>query len=302
MQEIFEFAERGVVVVVEAERGSLSVTGADAKSWLNGLVTCDVIAVDERRAGFGLLLSKQGKVQADLDLLSSPGGLLLGLPASELAEIERQLDRYLVMEDAELSPAEQVRWLRLLGPRAAAAVAAIARPLASGELNWLGGWTVAVSAPELAAALSAIDAVLGDAVLHATPDAWRALRVARSFPLFGVDYGRDDNPHEASLERRAVSWSKGCYLGQEVVCMQDMRGRVKRRLLPLAVESDLAVEVGSEVHAAGETAAVGRVTSAERINGRVFAFAMLKAPFFEGKVELSVLGRPARIVAPSTSA
>ena len=88
------------------------------------------------------------------------------------------------------------------------------------------------------------------ALRRGTDADWEALRIAQAFGRFGVDFGEADNPHEAALDRRAVSWSKGCYLGQEVVCMQDMRGKLKRRLVALALEDSAeAPPVGSPVTA-----------------------------------------------------
>ena len=66
-------------------------------------------------------------------------------------------------------------------------------------------------------------------------DDWPRVRVTHGVGLFGTDYGPSDNPHEAALERRAIAWNKGCYLGQEAVFMQDARGKVKRRLVVLRV-------------------------------------------------------------------
>jgi folate-binding protein YgfZ len=131
--------------------------------------------------------------------------------------------------------------------------------------------------------------------LHATPAEWDALRISKTFPAFGRDYGVEDNPHEASLEKLAVSFSKGCYLGQEVVCMQDMRGKVKRRLISLKLQTAATVDAGSEVSTdAGEV--VGQVTSSARCGAEAFALARVRAPFFEGMTPLSVGGAPAEFV------
>ncbi len=101
--------------------------------------------------------------------------------------------------------------------------------------------------------------------------------VESGWPEFEVDFGESDNAHEAALDRRAVSWSKGCYLGQEVVCMQDMRGKVKRRVVPFELSAGELPAVGAEVSSAsGES--IGRVTSAVQTEGgRLLGLGMLKA-------------------------
>ena len=284
----------GTIVLADPRR-TLRITGKDAVSWLNGLVTCDVASVDERRGSFGLLLTKQGKVVSELEIVRAGQSLLLGLDPSVFDSVRELLDRYLVMEDAELEEAPELFWLRLVGRGAETASAPSA--LARGSIDWLRVGGVALVAAETHRAQVEAELRAGGAIFGRDED-WEALRLSHSFPKFGVDYGPEDNPHEASLERRAVSWTKGCYLGQEVVCMQDMRGRVKRRLVALEVD-DGGVTVGADVRARGESEPVGRVTSSVTLGSKSFAMARLRAPFFEGTEPLEVLGTSARIVAPS---
>ena len=144
--------------------------------------------------------------------------------------------------------------------------------------------------------VSAALAAAGKGV-RASREAWDALRIARAFPEFGRDYSAGDNPHEASLEALAVSFNKGCYLGQEVVCMQDMRGRVKRRLVALELGASSGVEAGAEVTAAGSGEKVGELTSVARSGASLYGFARVRAPFFEPGTELWVSGAPSRGVA-----
>jgi folate-binding protein YgfZ len=132
---------------------------------------------------------------------------------------------------------------------------------------------------------------------------WDAFRIAQSLGRFGVDFGEADNPHEAALDRRAVSWSKGCYLGQEVVCMQDMRGKLKRRLVALSLDSAAGEPaVGSPVTTVDGAEAVGELTSVARspVTGKLLALARVKSPYFEGNAALGVGGAQAAFVAQST--
>jgi hypothetical protein len=128
---------------------------------------------------------------------------------------------------------------------------------------------------------------------------WEVFRITEVLGRFGVDFGETDNPHEAALDRRAVSWSKGCYLGQEVVCMQDMRGKLKRRLVALQLDTagDLP-QAGSPVTTNDGAEAVGELTSVARspVTGRAVALARLKSPYFEGKAALGVAGMKAAFV------
>src|SRR5690349_16291353 len=93
----------GSIIVPELTRETLRVRGPDAKSWLNGVLSCDVAALTPAQGVYGLLLSKQGKIQAELDLVEAGDSVLLGVSPGRGSAVAEQLDRVLVMEDAELS-------------------------------------------------------------------------------------------------------------------------------------------------------------------------------------------------------
>src|SRR5689334_19647558 len=113
-------------------RDTLRVKGPDRKTWLDGLLTCAVTAVAPGSAGYGLLLTKQGKIVSDAYLLDNGQELFVGVAPGRGADVRELLDRYLVMEDAELEqPAEALAWR--IGAQAAAGA------LSSGALS-LGGW------------------------------------------------------------------------------------------------------------------------------------------------------------------
>src|SRR5450432_2735450 len=96
-----------VLVVLQEARGTLRVTGPEAKSWLNGLVSCDVLQVAEGRGAFGLALNKQGKIQSEVEIVAAPDGLLIGVSPGVDEKLAAALDKFLVMEDAELSVASK---------------------------------------------------------------------------------------------------------------------------------------------------------------------------------------------------
>lgn len=281
-------------VVSDEARGVLAVSGGDRVSWLNGVVTCDATLAAPGRAVFGLLLSKQGKIQTDFLLLAAPDRLFLTVAEGTAELVRTELDRMLVMEDAELGDVSgELALLTLVGPRAAELARGVGQNGgAMGEVDRPGlrGAALLVPRAELAvvvAALEAAGAVQPDAA------AWQRIRLARGVAAFGADFGPGDNPHEAGLERSAVSWSKGCYLGQEVVFMQDARGKLKRRLVPVSVPAGLPA-VGAELRSEpGEV--VGEVTSVAPVAGGAVAFARVRAPHFEPGTKLVVAGFPAEV-------
>ena len=286
----------------------MSVTGSEAKSWLNGLVTCDVLKVAPGSGAFGLVLNKQGKIQSEAEVVEASAGLLVGVSPGVAEKLAASLDKFLVMEDCELADASDAYlWADFHGVGAA--------PLAESAAKQCGGTAAIMNFTAGAAATLVFerDALLEfERFVERTPalrrgsDAdWEALRIQLLLGRFGVDFGEADNPHEAALDRRAVSWSKGCYLGQEVVCMQDMRGKLKRRLVTLALAESADSElpaVGSPVTVAGGTEPVGELTSVARNpqSGKLLALARLKSPYFEGEQPLGVAGKPARVCSAAT--
>jgi len=292
-----------VLVVLQPARGTLSVTGSDAKSWLNGLVTCDVLKVEPGRGAFGLVLNKQGKIQSEVEIVATEEGLLVGVSPGVAERLGASLDKFLVMEDAELSDVSaDYLWADFHGLGAA--------PLAEAAAKLCAGVASGIRFSSEAAATLVFERdellelerfVERSPTLRRGTDAdWEALRIAQTIGRFGIDFGEADNPHEAALDRRAVSWNKGCYLGQEVVCMQDMRGKLKRRLVALALgDSAETPGAGTTVTAAETAEAVGELTSVARspLTGKLLALARVKGPYFEGKAPLSVGGEPAAFIA-----
>ncbi len=285
---------------VQRDHGCLAVRGPDAKSWLNGVVTCDAKALSDTRGLFGLLLTKQGKIQTDLLLLEGAGTVYLGVSPQFAARAFAELDRMLVMEDAELvDRSAELVILTLHGPRAVELGRAVPGPLAFGELDPTGhgGAALVVERAELAATSQRL------LELGASSDQgpqWLALRLEGAWPEFGVDYSQNDNPHQAALDRRAIAWDKGCYLGQEVVCMQDMRGKLKRRIVSIELSGSEAPALGSEVRSARSGEVVGQITSSGFgvSAGAPLALAMVNAPYFEPDQELLVGTAHGKVLTP----
>jgi folate-binding protein YgfZ len=291
-----EVGKTGVLAVRESERGVLSVRGPERATWLNGVVTPDVATLPVGQGVFGLLLSKQGKIHTDFALAVDAERLLLAVSPGTAGLALSELERMLVMEDAEIADISgELECLSLHGARGVELARAVASELSgtAAELDRTGpgGALLFVkrgAGGEATAALARKGAVL------LTEESWLELRLERGIGLFGVDYGPSDNPHEAALDRVAVSWSKGCYLGQEAVFMQDARGKLKRRLSLLAIAGPPPAP-GSRVSAAGD--AVGEVTSAALAADGSRALARVRAPHFEPGTALSVLGVPAVVLA-----
>jgi folate-binding protein YgfZ len=290
---------KSLLLVRAAELATIAVRGADRMSWLNGLLTCNLAKLLPGEAAYGLSVTQKGRIQADVTLFVDEDQVLLAIPATMRDELVAAFDRYLVMEDAEMQSEPFVVW-RAHGPRAGELVETMksveGARVAPLDFTGLGGAVVFAAeadAPRIESALSRVTGELGGSV--GDDAAWERLRLERAIPRFGADFDKTTYPQEAVLERRAVSFDKGCYLGQEVVCMLELRGHVKRKLVPLSLSAGDAPPKGAEVHdAAGNK--VGEITSSVAIpEGGAMALAMVKVSALSPEARVLVGAAEARI-------
>jgi folate-binding protein YgfZ len=295
-------SRENVLVVPAADRAAILITGKDRTSWLNGLVTCELAKRERGQGAYGLLVEKKGRIQTDLFLVPSAdeaeATLALAVPASLRESLLSTLDHYLIMEDAELSASDLVFFVAH-GPRAAE-LRSLAPYAGTVDLLGTGGLVLGVPADGAAALetrLRETVATLGG--VFADDATWDAVRIEAGLPRFGAEVDATLYPQEAALEKLAVSFSKGCYLGQEVVYMLQERGHVKRKLVPLDLDldqGDALPAVGTAVTTpAGE--AVGEIKSAAigPSSGKHVAIAMVKWAHAKQDTELRVGDRTARV-------
>jgi tRNA-modifying protein YgfZ len=291
-------AARDTVLVVSApERSAILVTGKDRTSWLEGLLTCELAKREQGQGAYGLLVEKKGRIQTDLFVIPSADdqALALAIPAALQEAVLATLDHYLIMEDAELTTPE-LAFFVAHGPRAAEL-----RGLApfAGTIDLLGHGGLVLAAPRDEAA--ALEARLATEVaklggVMADEATWDAVRIEHGLPRFGVEFDATLYPQEASLEKLAVSFNKGCYLGQEVVYMLENRGHVKRKLVPLDLDGGSPPAPGTAV-TTPEGEAAGEIKSATLgpMSGKPVAIAMVKWAHSKSGTDLRVAEQTARV-------
>jgi folate-binding protein YgfZ len=253
----------------------LRVHGDDARTWLQGQVTCDVLLGGP--SVHGLVLSATGHVITDVWVLdrSRKGEtpeLWLRMPSRAFDSALKRLDRFIVMEDVELEPTDR----RVIHMLAEPSQEAHATPRLAAE-----GWDVVVSdAESTLAELEREGFTRGDDALY------ERLRITAGKPRLGSDFGEHTLPQEAGL-KSAVSFTKGCYFGQEPVVMLEHRGKPPKRLVQIApLAPSPAIVVGSAVTDA-DGREVGTITSA----APEAALALVKRRALEAG-ELRVNGQP----------
>jgi aminomethyltransferase len=271
------------------ERGAIEVRGSDAVRWLDGMLTNDVRALrpEGPRSGcHALLLTREGRIVADFRVLALPDRFLLETLREAVPGVIARLDKYVIADDVTLADVSaSLARLGLEGPRAPAILAAAAggAPELEAEAHTalvLGGKEVRVAAfgfsgeaafqifaprPDADAVASALRAAaegLGaQTLIDADAASLEVLRVEAGIPALGRELDESVLPAEARLES-AISPSKGCFTGQEVVTRMRSRGRVNHLLVGLCFAGEVPAPVGTALLADG--ARVGSVTSAVR--------------------------------------
>ncbi|MDE3085484.1 MAG: folate-binding protein YgfZ [Acidobacteriota bacterium] len=257
-------ALRGAAGARLARRDGLRVTGPDAASYLQGQCSQDVEALSVGDTAEALLLSPQGKLEAYVRVTrTAPDGFLLDVDEGFGGAVLERLQRFRLRVKAELDPVA-LECLSARGPGAADAVAAVAAEV------WAPfSWGPAVGVDLLA---PSVDPSAAD-VRWSGVAAWEALRVEAGIPVMGAELDEQTIAAEAGLLERTVSFTKGCYTGQELVARLDARGnRVARHLrglvsdagpgtVPAAADAPAPWPAGTEVVDPAGGKVVGTVTS-----------------------------------------
>jgi folate-binding protein YgfZ len=251
-----------------SETGKLALTGREAKAFLQGQVTNDVEALTEGHGLYAAFLTPKGKMLGDLRVLDTGAELLLLTERAALQELWALIHRTKVGFDVEVHKRTlQCGLLSVLGPeaRTAAGVPHLPAEEHANARAEFGGADVRAIATDLgvdllfdAADAPGVEAALAEhGVAHLASVEAEALRVESGRPRFGVDLDPSVIPQEAGLNERAVSFSKGCYVGQETVARLHYRGKPNRQLRGLRLSAPAAP--GAELRL-GERA-VGTVAS-----------------------------------------
>jgi folate-binding protein YgfZ len=249
------------VFVRRDDRGRLRLRGADRLSYLHGLLTNDVATLQAGESRYAALLTAQGRMIADMNVHELGNMLLIELDRSLVTPIREHLDRFVITEDVTVEDvSESLAQVGLYGPGAAAVVRALretpASVVASNEAG-VAGFELIVDADradDLITALRAAGAteVAGEVI--------EVTRIEAGIPRFLVEMDTTTIPLEAGIEERAISMSKGCYVGQEVIVRVLHRGggRVAKKLVGLR----LSAPVEREDRLWNDGREIGRVTSA----------------------------------------
>jgi folate-binding protein YgfZ len=313
--------EENAVIGAIAPRNAIGVSGGDRAAYLQGLLTNDIQALTPGTGCYAAWLTPQGRMLTDLHVFESGDMILLDVPAAELAATLQRLDQFLFSEDVQLADlAATLTSVWIHGPKAAtlleqvlAGVQGLASwpeyhnaratfdevsskndprphfPVVVARVSQLGapGFVVYI---EPSGKDDLERALVDRGALAVEPSVIEAARIEAGYPVFGVDMTDDTIPLEAGIEERAISFSKGCYVGQEVIIrvLHRGHGRVARRLVALRLDGEGAV-AGARILAGDRD--VGTVTSsAVSPTLGPIALGYVHRDFTEAGTQLSVAG------------
>ncbi len=233
---------------------SVTLTGGDRRAFLHNFCTNDVKRLEPGTSCEAFITNVKGKVLGHgLVTCRADELVLVGTPGQAPRLVEH-LDRYLIREDVQLRDTTTQRSYLLVGEEGRQhAEVAFTWKLVGGECNVL----LEVGADE---AESAIGSLGERGYVSIGPQAFLAARIEAGVPLYGVDFDERNFPQEVGRDREAISFTKGCYLGQETVARIDALGHVNQRLVGVRFFENRVPEPGTELIHSGKTA--GHVTSA----------------------------------------
>jgi folate-binding protein YgfZ len=261
------------------QTGWIRVTGDDRVRWLNGMVTNSIQQLQDGEGNYNFLLSVQGRIQGDATIFAEPDALLMETAAFQVPGLIALLDRFIIMDDVELADATGSQsGLLIAGPKAASLLERIGlnveglEVLQKRTMPWNTAqisafhtegsliprfelWADADTTSKLFEALQNAGAV----PCEAQSLDW--LRILEGTPLYGTDIRDRELPQETG-QTRALHFSKGCYLGQEIVERIRSRGNVHRTFSAFRLDGELPV-VGATLEADGKQ--IGELTSVAAI-------------------------------------
>jgi folate-binding protein YgfZ len=315
----YEAARRTAAAFDRTAVGWIVVSGKDRASYLHGLLTNDIAVLKPGEGCYAAYLTPQGRMIADLWAFELDDVILIELPRDVKDTVLQKLDQFVFTEDVQLGDvSEAFGGIAVVGPAGAAAVAAVTgvaadaieslptpgalRATFGGEpaivlrttATGVPGFELLVSREQVDALRTAL-AAAGVASIDAA--AAETLRIEAGVPRFHKDMDEETIPLEAGIESRAISLTKGCYVGQEVIIrvLHRGHGRVARKLVGLSLDGPTVPGEGAAVQGGGRD--VGHVTSSawSPALSRPIALAYVHRDFVEPGTTVTVEGHEARV-------
>ncbi len=275
LRDEFAALRSGCGVYDLSSRAKISLRGDDRVRWLNGMVTNNVRDLAAGHGLYAFLLNPQGHIQGDLYAYNRGDSVTVDVEQSQLERILAIFDRYIIMDDVEVATLSDLSATGIAGPksgdilRIAGIVVPDLEPLQFADATWndivltlVRGDNPSVASYELWLgknnASTLTESLRKAGAIPVDPAALEFLRIASGIPRYGQDIRERDLPQETE-QARALHFSKGCYIGQEIVERIRSRGSVHRKFTGFEILGDLPA-AGSKIELDGKD--VGEITSA----------------------------------------
>lgn len=277
----YTFLQQSAGVLDLSARGRVCLTGADRMRFLNGQVTNNVKDLAVGQGCYAALVNAKGKLQSDLNIYCLADEVLLDFEPGLTAKVIERLEKYIIADDVQvIDVASHYGMLAVQGPRSPEVVAAAGFQAPDAPMHWTStsgelycmnnargtarGFDIFVPTSDRDALLTRlVDAAKSIGGGLTSMEALEVVRVEAGIPRFGVDMDESNLAPEA-IEARAISYSKGCYIGQEVISRIRTYGEVAKSLRGLRLARELAAlpRKGDKLLRDGKE--VGYITSAVR--------------------------------------
>ena len=258
-----------------SSRVKIALTGGDRVRWLNGMVTNNIRDLAAGRGVYAFLLNPQGHILGDLYAYNRGDSLMIDSDQFQSEKLLATFDHYIIMDDVEVTNvSDKLTAIGIMGPKSREVLRGAGfeipnlEPLQFVDVNWrnvsmtmVRGDNESIECYELWSSpdqvTSVRDTLTNAGAMLVGSNALELLRVAAGIPRYGQDIRERDLPQETE-QQRALHFSKGCYIGQEIVERIRSRGNVHRKFTGFEVEGALPA-VGAKIQADGRD--IGEITS-----------------------------------------
>jgi folate-binding protein YgfZ len=287
--EQYRALRQGAAWLDRSGRGRLRLTGSDRLAYLQGLLTNDIVALSPGTGCYASLLTAQGRMIADMYVMETGAAVLMDLIGDVAGTVASHLDQFVFSEDVQVvDETAATLQLGVYGPGSAAVISRVLdasvassdervgsmKLLDNRQRTWHGAAVTVVRRDDVGVygfdlfvardmASELVDALRGSGAVDVDPDVAEVCRVEGGVPLFHQDMDEDTIPLEAGIEDRAISLTKGCYVGQEIIIrvLHRGHGRVARRLVGLTLPASASVPARGDKLRSGDRE-IGSITSA----------------------------------------
>jgi folate-binding protein YgfZ len=312
----YNAAHNSAVLLDRSSQGTIALTGGDRAAFLHALLTNDIARLTKGGGVYAAYLTPQGRMISDMRVIETGNRMLLNVERDVAPSLAERFDKLIFSEDVQAKDITgDLTLIGVYGPSAARMIqqaTAISVAALANQYDNITSESISIvresgfGVPGYDVYVPRADAedlrskMIEAGAVEASEETGEALRIEAGRPRFGIDMNTDTIPLEAGLEDRAISFTKGCYVGQEVIIrvMHRGHGRVARRLVSLVLPSGAVPVRGDKIQFGDRI--VGEITSATASPrlGTPLALGYVQRDYAAPATELTVNGLQARVDQP----